>query len=805
MVKPLLSKKKALALQEALGRAVELHRMGLLAQAEAAYAQVLATNPRQAQAQHLLGVLRGQQGRYDEALKLIGGALKTQPNSAIILSDHGLILHKIGHHAQALASFDKALALKPDHPAALSNRGNVLSDLGRYEEALASYDGALRISPDHPAALNNRGNALAALGRHPEALATFERALAIRPDDADAHGGRGRVLAALGRPAEALASLDKALAIRPDHAEAHYARGNVLAALRRYEEALASYDRALAIQPRHAAACDNRGNALAGLKRYAEAVSSYQRALAIEPGNAGTHNNLGTALKELGRYEDALASYDRALAIRPEFADALYNRGNVLKEMRRYEEALAAYRRARGISPDHPDAFGLLDVLAGLCEWAEAQRLADELASRMAVTSAFIGPFTWLGLNDDPSLQLRCAQNYIADKVPIRPKPLWDGTVFRNERIRLAYLSADFREHATAYLAAELFELHDRARFEVLGISFGRDDGSAMRRRLVGAFDQFHDVRTRSDREVAELLRDLNVDIAVDLKGYTQDCRPEILAFRPAPIQVNYLGYPGTMGADFVDYVIADKVVLPFDQQLFYTEKIIHLPDCYQVNDRQRSIPDRPPTRSEAGLPENGFVFCCFNNNYKITAPVFDVWMRLLTSVPNSVLWLLRDNAGAQHNLCRQAQARGVAAQRLVFANREKLSDHLARHRLADLFLDTLPYNAHTTASDSLWAGVPVLTCRGRAFAGRVAASLLHAIGLPELVTSTLDEYESLARRLAEDSVLLGGIRERLARNRLTQPLFDSRRHVRHIEAAYATVWDIWQRGEGPRSFAVKP
>jgi predicted O-linked N-acetylglucosamine transferase (SPINDLY family) len=315
---------------------------------------------------------------------------------------------------------------------------------------------------------------------------------------------------------------------------------------------------------------------------------------------------------------------------------------------------------------------------------------------------------------------------------------LWSGTIYQHEKVRIAYLSADFRRHPVASLIAELIERHDRTRFEVLGVSFGADDKSDMRARLVKSFDQFHDVRLQADGEVAKLLSELQVDIAVDLMGHTQDARPDVLAYRPAPIQINYLGYPGTMGAPFIDYGIADQLVLPFDQQGFYTEQIVQLPECYQVNDSQRRIADRTPTRREAGLPEEGFVFCCFNNNYKITVPVSDVWMRLVQAVNGSVLWLLMDNAGAQGNLRKEAAARGIDPARLVFAGRLPPEDHLARHRLADLFLDTLPYNAHTTASDALWAGLPLVSCRGETFAGRVSASLLDAIGLPELVTGSL-------------------------------------------------------------------
>jgi predicted O-linked N-acetylglucosamine transferase (SPINDLY family) len=324
-----------------------------------------------------------------------------------------------------------------------------------------------------------------------------------------------------------------------------------------------------------------------------------------------------------------------------------------------------------------------------------------------------------------------------------------------------------------------------------------------MRKRLVAAFDEFHDVRRNNDKEVAKLLNDRQVDIAVDLAGYTQDSRPGILAHRPAPIQVNYLGFPATMGADFIDYIIADAMVLPVEHQPYYTEKVVYLPDCYQVNDTKRKIAERTPTRKEMGLPEQAFVFCSFNNNWKITPDVFDIWMRLLHQIEGSVLWLLGTNEGAVRNLRKEAQRRGIDPLRLVFARWLPPAEHLARHRLADLFLDTLPYNAHTTASDALWVGLPVLTCRGEAFAGRVAASLLQAVGTPELIASNLEDYQTLALKLARDPALLAEIRAKLVGNRNTHSLFNTERFARHIEAAYMTMWETWQRGEAPKSFSV--
>jgi protein O-GlcNAc transferase len=412
-------------------------------------------------------------------------------------------------------------------------------------------------------------------------------------------------------------------------------------------------------------------------------------------------------------------------------------------------------------------------------------------------------PFVFLHYVDDPKLHLICSTTYLKNKLSTQRPVIRKERSRRRDRARIAYLSADFYQHATSYLMAELFERHDRKRFEPFGISFGIDDGSEMRARVVKAFDHFHDVRGLDDAKVAKLLSELEIDIAIDLKGHTRDDRFGIFAHRPAPIQVSYLGYPGTTGADFIDYVIADEIVLPFDQQPFWSEKIVHLPGCYQVNDRKRQIAERTPTRKECGLPERGFGFCSFNNNCKITPPVFDIWMRLLDKVEGSVLWLLRDNPTAEQNLRREAAARGIDPVRLVFADRLQLAEHLARHRLADLFLDTLPYNAHTTASDALWAGLPVLTCFGKGFAARVAASLLDAVGLPELVTKGLEEYEVLALKLAREPALLSAYRERLEKNRPTAPLFDTDRFRQHIEQAYLTMLDIHDRGKKPRSFSV--
>ena len=636
--------------------------------------------------------------------------------------------------------------------------------------------------------------------------AAIQPAAEENPDYFDALHFFGLFRYQQGQLAEALKLLSKAVKIHPRSADAHSNLGVTLDALKRSREAVEAYDRALALNPNHVRALGNRGNALSLLNRHQEAIASYDRALALAPNDVETLTNRSTALLALRRLDEAIAGYDRALAIGPNHVDALFNRGNAARLLKHYDEALANYQQTLALQPQHPHAFnGMAHCALATCDWTKTQALAAELEAHVLGARSVINPWIFLGFSDQPGLQLACARSYLAYKVPAQPQPLWNGRMYRHQKPRIAYLSGDFRQHATASLIAELFELHDRGRFEVFGFSFGQDDQSEMRARLVAAFDRFHDVQAVSDRDVAKLLHELEIDIAIDLKGYTQDSRPEILSHRPAPIQVNYLGYPGTMAAPFIDYIIADRVVLPLDRQPYCTEKIVHLPDSYQANDAKRKVASLAPTRTQAGLPEDAFVFCCFNNNYKITPPVFDVWMRLLAQLDGSVLWLLRDNPGAEQNLRREASTRRIDATRLVFADHASPPEHLARQRLADLFLDTIPINAHTTASDALWVGLPLLTCRGNAFAGRVAASLLEAAGLPELVTTSLEQYEALALRLATDATLLDQFRRRLTNGATTSRLFDSDRFRRHIEAAYLRMWERWQRGEKPQSFGVAP
>jgi protein O-GlcNAc transferase len=721
------------------------------------------------------------------------------------LFGQALAFHQAGRLMEAEPLYRKVLQAQPSHFDSLHLLGVIHYQRGEHAEALRQIDAALKVNPHVAAAHNNRGGALKDLGRLEEALASYDRAIALKPDYVDAFYNRGNVLKDLGRLDDVVASYDKAIALKPDYVEAFNNRGSALKELERHDEALASYDRAVALRPNYAEAVYNRANLLTELKRYEEAVASCERAIALKPDLAEAFNNRGNALKELSRFDEALASYDRAIALKPDYAEAYNNRGFALREMKRLEEARASFAKALEVRPDLDYVRGIhFHAKMHLCDWSNFAEDCAALDAAVARGAAAALPFQLLATPLGSERQLQCAATYVSDKYSASRIALWQGERYGHPRIRVAYLSADLRDHPVGHLIAGLFERHDKTRFETTAISFKSDGDHGFRERLCTSLDRFVDAERISDSDVARLLRELEIDIAVDLNGFTEGLRPHVFALRPAPIQVNYLGYAGTLGQSYWDYILADRFVIPEQSAVHYAEQVVYLPDTFMVTDGGRKMPDRTPSRAEAGLPENGVVFCCFNNSFKITPHLFDIWMRLLREVQNSLLWLSATNPTAASNLKREAQARGVPADRLIFAPRvASIQDHLARLRLADLFLDTLYYNAHATAVDALWAGVPVLTCAGETFASRVAGSLLRAVGLPELITWSLDDYEALALRLVREPARLAAIRGKLAANRETYPLFDTGRFVRHIEAAYATMWERYQRGEPPRSFGA--
>jgi predicted O-linked N-acetylglucosamine transferase (SPINDLY family) len=752
-----------------LRTALFFHQAGQLNKAANIYREILAHNPDNHNALHYLGLLEAQMGHFERARPLIARSLELQPANKQVRENYATILVKAGRHDSAIQTCNEGLRSDPTNACLLYVSATAFFKLRRLPESLRLFDKLLTVQPDHVVSINERGSVLAEMKEYDQALAAFQKAVTLNPKFADAHLNIGNLLGELERHEEAKSSFEKALELNPRLARAWSGLGNILRRRRAFDEALAVFAKALALEPDLAEAWLGRGNVYTQLKQH----------------------------------DNAFAAFDRAVSLEPNLAAAWLGRGNVYTQLTQHDNAFAAFDKALSLEPDIDYAESLrLHSKTHLCDWTELEAETARLLARVREGKEASSPFVLLPLPCTAADQLRCAERFMKD-LPVY-SPVWLGESYSHDRIRIAYLSADFRNHPVAQLTAGLFEHHDKSRFEVTGISIGSADDSPLRRRLESAFEHFIDAADKTDADIARLIRDREIDIAVDLMGHTTHSRPDILAQRAAPIQVHYLGYAGTLGAHHIDYIVADSTVVREEHRRFFTEQVVWLPDSYFASDDRRAISPRMPTRRECGLPEAGFVFCSFNNSYKITPTMFQLWMRLLQATPNSILWLRQVGPIAMANLRREAERHGVSPQRLVFASRvAENADHLARQRQADLFLDTLPYNAHTTASDALWAGLPVLTCLGETFAGRVAASLLRAIGLPELVAESLKEYEALALKLAHDPALLVAIKAKLGRHREVYPLFDTARFTRHIEAAYVTMWERYQRGMPPEAFTV--
>ena len=754
-----------------LQQALKLIHGGQLRQADTLCRQVLAHEARNFNALQLLGHIALQQGDYEAAAKWLGAARSINSASAPVYSNLAVALLALKQPLEALDSCNAALRLQPHFPEALSNRGNALCALARPEEGLASYDQAIALAFGFYDAHVGRTNALLALKRYQEALASSDRMLQMNPRSVDAWIVRGTILLKAKRPEEALAAFDRALLGSPDSSEAH----------------------------------NNRGTALRDLRRPSEALEAFESALRVRPECAEAWCNAANISLDAGKYEEALGRCARALDIRPDCLDALNLRGTALRVLKRYAEAASTYETILAAAPLFGQALShLLAARASLCDWSQRAEHVSGIIKRVAAGESASAPHAFLWICDSAEAQIQCASLFSAEQFPAA-EPLWRGEEYPHRRLRIAYLSADFTDHPVSHLIAGVMERHDRSRFETFGVSLNADSaGGAMRVRMQRAFEHFHEAGETGDRDAALWLRQREIDIAVDLTGHTRGGRPGILAFRPAPLQINFLGFAGTSGTSYMDYVIGDGIAIPAELERHFSERIVRMPQSFLPNDDGQPMDPVTPRRRDLDLPEAAFVFCAFNNTYKLNPAMFEIWMRLLKETPGSVLWLRGEQSAVLANLEREAQVRGVGAERLVFAPRMPSMDaHLARYRQADLFLDTLPYGAHATARDALWAGLPVLTCAGNSFAGRVAASLLTGLGMPELVSANLREYTEQALRLANSPALLAELRGKLAHQRATCPLFDTDLYRQHLEWAYLAMHQRQRRGESPANLSV--
>ncbi|MDB9933363.1 tetratricopeptide repeat protein [Candidatus Thioglobus sp.] len=709
-------------------------------------------------------------GHIREALNTVQTLISQHPNEALLHNISGVCYKATGQQEMAVQSFKRAVEIKSDFADAHYNLGLTLQELNQLDDAVKSYLKALTIKSDYAEAYNNLGVTLKDLDQLEEAVKCYEKALIIKPDYPEAHNNLGNALKNLGRLSKAVECFERMLTIDPDNAEGH----------------------------------NNLGNTLYVLGQPNAAGKSYMKALAIEPEYAEAHNNLGITLNELGRFEDAEASYNRALAIAPHFPEAYSNLGDLLTDLKRLDEALVSYETAFNLKPDIIFMLGkLLHTKMHLCLWDDLSSMLDELQDKIHNNEKVIPPFPMLGLIDDPELQRKATEIFVNKHHPKNHDLPKIGLYSKHNKIRIGYFSADFKEHPVAALTAELYDIHDRNHFEIHAFSYGSATNDKMHLRIKTGVDHFHDVRTMSHKDVAMLARSLEIDIAVDLGGPTTNSRTGIFARSAAPIQASYIGYIGTLGANYYDYLVADQTMIPEDNQKYYAEKIVYLPS-FQVNDSTQSPPSTTLTRQDVGLPDTGFVFCCFNNNFKITPTTFDSWGRILEKVQDSVLLIYVDNESAQINLTKEITLRGIDPSRLIFGKRLSKSEYLARYRVADLFLDTHPYNAGTTASDALRMGLPVLTYLGSSAVSRHAASIITALNLPELITTTLEEYESLAIELATDPEKLKIIKDKLVSNLSTAPLYNTSLFARNLESAYSKMYDRYQQGLDPDHIYVK-
>jgi predicted O-linked N-acetylglucosamine transferase (SPINDLY family) len=733
-------------------QAMAAQRAGRAEEAERLLGEAVKAEPERYDILHFAGMAAVQRKDVAAAVDLFGRAARAAPQVAALQVNLGNALVEAGRFAEAIEVLDRLVQAEPALAEAWNSRGAALRGAGELGAALDSYARAAKLQPDNASALCNLGGLLANLGQPQEGLEAYGRAIAAAPNLAEAWNGRSRVLLLLQLPAEALASAEQALALRPRMAEAHAHRGFALETLGRVDEAAAAYAQALALDGDLPRKLLQRGLYLGAIDRNLEASIYYQSALALDPSLAQAHLRLGQA--RIGREPEA---------------------------------ALESLKRALQLDPGNEEASAML-VAASMpcCEWSGLEDARRRIKAAVDEGRPANPPFIFLTLSSSPADALRCVELWVERHFPPAATPLAPEP-YAHERLRVGYVSADFQTHATAWLTAAFFEHHDRSRFETFAFSTNAPKESDMRARLRAAFDHFVDCADLDDARIAGLIRERQIDVLIDLKGFTAEARTGIFAHRPAPVQAQWLGFPGSMGAPYIDYIIADAVVIPPGDERFYSEAVVRLPGSYQPNDPSRAAA-AAPSRREAGLPDEGFVFCCFNAAYKILPEMFDIWMRLLGRVEGSVLWLLADNRLAQENLRREAQARGIDPDRLVFAPRADQEAHLGRLALADLVLDTLPYGAHTTASDALWAGVPVLTCYGQTFPGRVGASLLTAVGLPELIAPDLAAYEALALSLAGDPARLARLRAHLAGKGRASPLFDVERFTRQMESALATM-----------------
>ena len=800
-------------IKQELKKAVLYHRSGKLEQAENIYTQILAKHPEHADALHLMGLLAYEKGKNNEGINLIKKAIETDHSQPFFFNNLGNIYKAVGRFDDARSCYSSALTLTPEYADACYNMANILRELKNPDEAISYYKKTVKIIPEHIEAYNNMAVLLCEQGKAESALLIYKKILEIKPYFYNALNNMGHIYKDQKNFDDAMSCYKKSIKADPGRPEAYASMGSMLQITGRLNEAVKYYKKAINIKPDFYEAFNDMGTVFLELNMLQPAMECFIKAATINPFTPNVYNNIGNVYKKKGRFNKAAKCYEKGIDLNPDLFETYYNLGLVYGKTGRFEEAVGCYKKAIEKKSDYTFAYNfLIYQLQQICSWKEINPLIlklDKLTKKTLKdkeTSAQM-PFLAFSLNDDPLHNFNVAKSWSDNiensmgsliKSVKGSKFLFSPGLSRKKRIILGYLSSDFKNHATAHLMLSMFKMHNRDKFKIYCYSDGEDDKSSYRTKIINDCDGFVEIRGLSHFDAATRIYNDQVDILIDLKGYTEGGRLEIFALRPSPVQVSYLGFPGTTGADFIDYIIADKIVIPLKDRENFSEKVVYMPNTYQVNDRFQIISDQNISRKEAGLPENGFVFCSFNGTCKIDSATFDLWLSILRDVPKSVLWLLKSNDLVEYNLKYEAEKRDVDSDRLFFGEKLLKDRHLARLKLADLAIDTIIVNGHTTTSDALWAGVPVITLQGRHFASRVSSSILNAIGLNDLIVHNTDDYRNLAILLAKDPARLKFYRQKIDDNRMKYPLFDTLRFVKNIEKAYQQMWKIYESGNVP-------
>ena len=815
------------SVDKTLRDAAALHKAGRIAEAIKLYQAVLTKFPKNPRALKALAMLKGvsaparpgqmpltefnalkeqyQKGNFIDLANQAQGLANAFPKDKALLNLLGSVFNQLNQAQAAITLLSGALRLDRFFIDAQFNLGIAHQKNQDLANAIACFQNVIELAPNNGAAHFKLANAFRANSEFQKAILHYKKTLTLEPNHAPAHCNLGLSLQAIGDIAQAIRQYQAALKIDPKFVPAQGNLGNAMMAQGAFENAIKAFLKTLKLQPENYITSLNLGRAYKENGDFQAACNAFSKVISMQPEFSEAHNDLGLTLYGQGKLETALKSYQKAVDLNPNYADAYNNMGVAQQELGAVTRAIESYQKAIAINPNHLVAYGQkMFQQASLCDWSALQQDRTMIAT-LGVSTPDVTPWNMLGFEDHPMRHLQRSKLFAEKKYNQKPLAEAARPAQRAKPVRIGYFSADFHDHATMYLMARVFEKHSKSDFEIYAYSYGPNTNDCMRKRLTAAVDKFHNVRQLSDFDIAALARDHEIDIAVDLKGYTQNTRLGIFAFKAAPIQISYIGYPGSLGAPFIDYIIADPVVIPRAYESAYSEKIIFLPHSYQANDDMRPIANTVYSRSQLGLPADAFVLCCFNNSYKITPCEFDIWMRVLSQIEGSVLWLLEANKWVSQNLRNAAQARGIDPSRLIFAPKLAHHEHLARHSCADLFIDTFNVNAHTTASDALWAGLPLVTKAGKGFAARVAASLLTAIGLPELIVETEAAYEALILDLARSPQQLQTVTEKLAQNRRTSPLFDAGLLTNHLETGYRAAYQRWVEQKPPAHIRIAP